>query len=469
MKNVVLDAEFSLSNIREFLCAESESELDGQCIVPIGYNDETYVYEDFGSISSALITGTTGSGKTAFIKTIIALIMAKYSPASVRFMIYDSKGIDYSGFADSLHLFVPILTDPRRARSAVSFLLNKAKERLSQLNKGTSFPHIFFVIDDLNGLYSPDNCDELILLLQYARRVNIHLWFATSIPAASVLPTELQANIVCKYVFRVASKRISQMVLDDSGAELLNVPGEFIARSTNGTCRCSAVYFDDDDCDILVRAITETYLIPSSEETDGSDSAEEGKQVDDAISLDPLFNDAVEIVLGNNQASISMIQRNLRCGYARAVHLIDQLEQAGIVSGFDGSKPRQILITRSQWQAMKGQQAVPMSVNEHSATPLTQQNAIRGVDYSIETDSQHLIIQRISDHGTITGSFQIAGKDISAIRFHKPGLFKKGFVSIVFTQHNDQKQIDLQFLSKDADIFKRFLLQLANDIGKPLG
>ena len=88
MKNVVLDAEFSLSNIREFLCVESESELDGQCIVPIGYNDETYVYEDFGSISSALITGTTGSGKTAFIKTIIALIMAKYSGVS---SVYDLR------------------------------------------------------------------------------------------------------------------------------------------------------------------------------------------------------------------------------------------------------------------------------------------------------------------------------------------------------------------------------------------
>lgn len=352
--------EYSFENLLEILKIEDYNPTNlNQFFIPIGLDYGTFVFEDFHNIPSALVTGTTGSGKTSFMRTLLAELMTKYSAGHVRFLLFDSRGVDYSDFSIAPHSLRSVIHDRGEALSGVRWLAHETQLRRQRCGGMyetlSSLPHIFVVMDDFSELFlSKDALDEIIQLVQLARSVNIHYFIVTSIPTSNVIPTELMANMVCKYVFRVSSRRISRMVLDFSGAESLDSPGELIAKSFNGTYRCGAVYLDDQELGIITNAIADSYseAFQSDEPKFGNDDRQHQSVFGENLQEDDLFPNAVELVLDMQNASISLIQKNLQIGYARAARLVDMMESAGYISEFDGISPRRILISRAQWQAV---------------------------------------------------------------------------------------------------------------------
>ena len=339
------------------------------------------VVADLAKMPHMLIAGSTGSGKSVCINDIILSMVYKSAPADLRLIMVDPKQVELSVYSPLPHLLIPVVTDPKKAASALRWAVNEMTLRykkfsdrgardLSRYNEiqedeNNRLPRIVVIVDELADLMmvAPDEVEDCICrIAQLGRAAGIHLIVATQRPSADVITGLIKANIPSRAAFAVSSAIDSRIILDSTGAEKLLGRGDCLFHP-NGAAkptRLQAAFVSDEEVEAVVNDIkaqngTEPQYDKDVEQAmSGAAGGAKGGVFGEGKQEDDLLGEAVRIVLDSGQASISMIQRKLRVGYARAARLVDMMEEQGYVSGFDGSKPRKVLIKRSQWEAIFG-------------------------------------------------------------------------------------------------------------------
>ena len=329
------------------------------------------VNADLALMPHVLVAGTTGSGKSGCINAILTSILMHSSPNEVRMVLVDPKRVELNHYERIPHLLTPVVTNPRMAANVLANLIGEMESRyavmsaararnLVELNrarkrKGESpLPHILCVIDELADLMmvAPAEVeDSIIRLAQKARAIGIHLVLATQRPSTDVITGTIKVNIPSRIAFAVASQVDSRVILDGGGAETLLGQGDMLFRpvGTSKMNRIQGAFVTEEEiarvCNFWAKQgephFDEELLEakePEVEEGEGEFSPDQ----------DDLLADAARIVVESETASVSMIQRRLRVGYTRAGRLIDMLERRGIISGYEGSKPRQVLVSQAE-------------------------------------------------------------------------------------------------------------------------
>jgi len=333
--------------------------------------DGNPVWTDLAKMPHVLVAGTTGSGKSGCVNAILSSILMQASPNEVRLVLVDPKQVELNHYEHVPHLLTPVVTSPRLAANVLANLIGEMENRygimgearcrnLAELNRArvkageAPLPHILCVIDELADLMmvSPAEVeDSIIRLAQKSRATGIHLVLATQRPSTDIITGTIKVNIPARIAFAVSSQTDSRVILDQGGAEALLGQGDMLFRGagTSKMARVQGAFVTEDE----IARITKHWakqgepefaaeLLESREETGG-----EGGDGEFDPDADDLLDEAIRTVVQTETASVSMIQRRLRVGYTRAGRLIDMLERRGVISGYEGSKPRQVLITEA--------------------------------------------------------------------------------------------------------------------------
>ena len=343
-----------------------------------------------------LIAGTTGSGKSVCMNSLILSLLYKATPDEVRLIMIDPKMVELGIYNGIPHLFIPVVTDPKKAAGALQWavvemlkryrLFSEAQVRdLASYNAlqknepdGQTLPQVVIVIDELADLMlcaAKEVEESICRVAQMGRAAGMHLVIATQRPSADVITGLMKANIPSRIAFAVASSLESRIILDTTGAEKLvgrgdmlyaplgegkprRVQGCFISaeeidRVVGFVKANGAAQYDESVIDKIEQAVAE-------KEKGGKGASSGAAPEPVADEGDELLPAAIDVVMETGQASVSMLQRRLKLGYSRAARLVDQMEELGIVGPFEGSKPRQLLITREQWQEMSMSGRTPM-------------------------------------------------------------------------------------------------------------
>jgi len=318
---------------------------------------------DLGEMPHLLIAGTTGSGKTVCVNSIIMSMLFNATPADVKFLMVDPKMVELAGYNDLPHMLCPTVTDHKKVSAALNWvvgemesrynLLSKAKVRNihSYLAQGNQLPFIVVIIDELADLMqvAAKTIESAITrLAQLSRAVGIHLILATQRPSVDVITGVIKANFPARVSFKVASMVDSRTVLDMNGAETLMGKGDmlFIKPGEAKPIRGQGSFVTDEE----VRTVIDFIKVQQEaayDDTILTKQKKAGLGQDDE--KDDLYDEAVQLVIETNQASVSILQRRMRLGYTRAARLIDMMEQSGIVGPYCGSKPRDIIVDREEW------------------------------------------------------------------------------------------------------------------------
>ena len=337
-------------------------------------------FADLGKMPHLLIAGSTGSGKSVCINSIIISLLYKAKPEEVRLLMIDPKVVELGVYNGIPHLLVPVVTDPRKAAGALGWAVTEMLKRYklfadnsvrdlegyNSIAKNSDeldpLPQIVIIIDELADLMmaAPNEVEDSICrLAQMARAAGMHLVIATQRPSVDVITGLIKANIPSRIAFAVSSQVDSRTILDGSGAEKLlgrgdmlfypvgfpkpvRVQGCFVTEKEVEQVVSFVKNKDSADYDEKVIEEIEKQAVAEK----GSKSGGDGGGFDDK---DDMLSAAIECVIEAGQASTSYLQRRLKLGYARAARLIDEMEEMGIVGPFEGSKPRQVLMTRQQW------------------------------------------------------------------------------------------------------------------------
>ncbi|WP_328802915.1 DNA translocase FtsK [Saccharibacillus alkalitolerans] len=319
-----------------------------------------------------LVAGATGSGKSVCINGIIASILYKAKPDEVKFLMVDPKMVELNVYNGIPHLLAPVVTDPRRASLALKKIVVEMEKRYELFSKSSTrniegyntlmkdnpsaiLPYIVVIVDELADLMmvaAGDVEDAIARLAQMARAAGIHLIIATQRPSVDVITGVIKANIPSRIAFGVSSQVDSRTILDMGGAEKLLGRGDmlFMPMGASKPVRVQGAFLSDNEVEEIVaycsgqaEAQYDTALVPEIDDT----SAEPEE------ALDELYDQAVQIVVEAKQASVSLLQRRMRVGYTRAARLVDAMEARGIVGPYEGSKPREVLISIEQLQASR--------------------------------------------------------------------------------------------------------------------
>ena len=342
------------------------------------------VIANIGKMPHVLIAGSTGSGKSVCINTLIASILYKAKPSEVRLLMVDPKVVELSVYNGIPHLLIPVVTDPKKAAGALAWAVQEMENRYASFaEKGVrdlkgynealakdgeegKLPQIVIIIDELADLMmvaAKEVEDSICRLAQKARAAGMHLVIATQRPSVDVITGIIKANIPSRIAFAVSSQIDSRTILDMAGAEKLLGKGDmlFYPIGASKPVRVQGAFVSDGEVEKIVDFIKSstgetTYnddIIEQIENSNKSDrEIDEDKEDDDC---DEYLMDAIDTVVEIGQASTSFIQRRFKVGYARAGRIIDQMEARGIISEYEGSKPRKVLITKEQWQEQKMQ------------------------------------------------------------------------------------------------------------------
>jgi len=309
-----------------------------------------------------LIAGTTGSGKTVCINSLILSLLYRNSPTDLKFVMIDPKMVELMPFDGLPHLLCPLVTEAKKAAAALNWVVNEMEERYRLLakagtrniesynEKGDRIPYIIVVVDEFADLMivMPDQIETAVQrLAQLARAVGIHLILATQRPSVNVITGVIKANLPARLSFKVASKVDSRTVLDMNGADKLLGKGDmlFLNPGDEKPTRIQGALVSDKEIDRVVN------FIKSQGEPvyDENIVKEQQKSALNNGQKDELYDEAVKVIMESNQASVSILQRRMRLGYTRAARIIDMMEMDGLVGPYEGSKPRRILIDREAW------------------------------------------------------------------------------------------------------------------------
>ena len=340
--------------------------------------DGNPVWTDLAKMPHVLVAGTTGSGKSGCVNAILSSILMQASPNEVRLVLVDPKQVELNHYEHVPHLLTPVVTSPRLAANVLANLIGEMESRygimgearcrnLAELNRARAkageapLPHILCVIDELADLMmvAPAEVeDSIIRLAQKSRATGIHLVLATQRPSTDIITGTIKVNIPARIAFAVSSQTDSRVILDQGGAEALLGQGDMLFRGagTSKLARVQGAFVTEEEIARITKHWAkqgepefEAELLEAREEAAG-----EGGDDEFDPDADDLLDEAIRTVVQTETASVSMIQRRLRVGYTRAGRLIDMLERRGVISGYEGSKPRQVLITEADLPRVLG-------------------------------------------------------------------------------------------------------------------
>src|SRR5215218_9144578 len=336
------------------------------------------VWADLARMPHILIAGTTGSGKSGCINTILTSILLRSTPDDVRMILIDPKRIEL-GFYESIpHLLTPVVSSPKQAAAALTNVVAEMERRYEKLSavrarnlaeanrtmrqRGEqALPYLLVVIDELADLMmiSPQDVEDAVIrLAQKSRAVGIHLVLATQRPSVDVITGMIKANVPSRIAFAVSSQTDSRVIIDANGAESLLGQGDMLFKplGTSRLQRLQGAYVSEEEIALLVeqartqrgQELDESLLVAPEVDVGGDEDE------DFDPDSDPLLEKAIEIVVQTETASVSLLQRRLRVGYTRAGRLIDMLERRGFISGYEGSKPRRVLVEEREIDRIPG-------------------------------------------------------------------------------------------------------------------
>ena len=372
-------------HLREVLDTDEFKEHKSKLAIALGKDVSGKIrIADVAKMPHVMIAGSTGSGKSVCINTIITSIVYHAKPSEVKFVMVDPKVVELSVYNGIPHLLIPVVTDPRKAAGALAWAVQEMEDRYSKFaNKGVrdlkgynkaiekenemgKLPQIVIIIDELADLMmvaKNDVEDAICRLAQKARAAGMHLVIATQRPSVDVITGLIKANIPSRIAFAVSSQVDSRTILDSAGAEKLLGKGDMLYFPTGAPkpYRVQGAFVSDEEVEKIVDFIKSNGTANYSEdilETIENNNNKGGKEVgmddkDPEDDTDPFLMDAIQVVVETQQASTSFIQRRFKVGYARAGRIIDQMEERGIISGYQGSKPREVLMPLERWNELK--------------------------------------------------------------------------------------------------------------------
>ena len=363
------------------------------------------VVGDISKLPHMLIAGTTGSGKSVCMNSIIISLLYKARPEDVKLIMVDPKMVELGIYNGIPHLLIPVVTDPKKAAGSLQWAVTEMMRRYKTMSdagvrdlesfnrivestgEGEPLPQIVVIIDELADLMlvaAKEVEESICRIAQMGRAAGMHLIIATQRPSADVITGLMKANIPSRIAFAVASAMESRIILDTQGAEKLVGRGDMLYAplGKGKPQRIQGCFVSDSEVEAVAEYVKARYNADYSQdvleeiERKAEQSGKNGKGSDpglefceDASEGDELLPAAVEVILETGQASVSMLQRRLKLGYARAARIVDEMEEKGIVGPFMGSKPRTILVTKEQWQQMQSGEAPPPSDGGDDSVP----------------------------------------------------------------------------------------------------
>lgn len=368
----VPNSEVSLVTMREVMESGAFQESSSKLSITLGRDIAGQpIVGNLARMPHMLVAGATGSGKSVCINGIITSILYKAKPDEVKFLMIDPKMVELNVYNGIPHLLAPVVTDPRRASLALKKVVLEMEKRYELFSKsgtrnmegynnmlletqsGEPLPYIVVIVDELADLMmvaANDVEDAICRLAQMARAAGIHLIIATQRPSVDVITGVIKANIPSRIAFGVSSQVDSRTILDMAGAEKLLGKGDmlYLPMGASKPVRVQGAFLSDSEVEAVVNFVRTqgqaSYvedMVPQIEE-----QSESQDQVEDE-----LYDQAVQIILEAKQASVSLLQRRMRVGYTRAARLIDSMEAKGIVGPYEGSKPREVLVSLEQYQS----------------------------------------------------------------------------------------------------------------------
>ena len=383
----------------EFNKAKSKSsfavgkDIGGKCIIG-----------NIAKLPHMLIAGTTGSGKSVCMNSIIISLLYKANPDEVKLIMVDPKMVELGIYNGIPHLLIPVVTDPKKAAGSLQWAVTEMMRRYKYMSdagvrdlesynamieneeiEGVKLPQVVVIIDELADLMlvaAKEVEESICRIAQMGRASGIHLVIATQRPSADVITGLMKANIPSRIAFAVASAMESRIILDTQGAEKLVGKGDmlFAPIGTGKPQRVQGCFVSDPEVEAVATFVKNNYVTNYDEsvmdeierkaaQTGNTKSAASDPEPNaEELDGDEMLPQAVDVILETGQASVSMLQRRLKLGYARAARIVDEMEEKGIVGPFQGSKPRSILITKEQWAAMKGGQPTQMEFSDLEET-----------------------------------------------------------------------------------------------------
>ena len=379
---------------KEFSRAKSKSsfavgkDIGGTCVVG-----------NIAKLPHMLIAGTTGSGKSVCMNSIIISLLYKASPEDVKLIMVDPKMVELGIYNGIPHLLIPVVTDPKKAAGSLQWAVTEMMRRYKAMSdagvrdlesynsiveaegEGKKLPQVVVIIDELADLMlvaAKEVEESICRIAQMGRASGIHLIIATQRPSADVITGLMKANIPSRIAFAVASAMESRIILDTQGAEKLVGKGDMLYApiGTGKPVRVQGCFVSDSEVEAVASYVKEHFITDYDQQVmeeierkavqtgNNKPSASDPDPNADELGGDEMLPAAVDVILETGQASVSMLQRRLKLGYARAARIVDEMEEKGIVGPFQGSKPRSILITKEQWQAMRSGQSEQMDFDD---------------------------------------------------------------------------------------------------------
>ena len=378
---------------REFSGAKSKSsfavgkDIGGKCIVG-----------NIAKLPHMLIAGTTGSGKSVCMNSIIISLLYKASPDDVKLIMVDPKMVELGIYNGIPHLLIPVVTDPKKAAGSLQWAVTEMLRRYKAMSdagvrdlesynsiveneeNGKCLPQVVVIIDELADLMlvaAKEVEESICRIAQMGRAAGIHLIIATQRPSADVITGLMKANIPSRIAFAVASAMESRIILDTQGAEKLVGKGDMLYApiGCGKPKRVQGCFVSDPEVEAVASYVKSNFVTEydqdvmqeierKAEQTGTKTTANDPEPSGDELYNDEMLPAAVEVILETKQASVSMLQRRLKLGYARAARIVDEMEEKGIVGPFQGAKPRDILITQEQWEAMRSGGSAQMEFDD---------------------------------------------------------------------------------------------------------
>ena len=377
LREVIDSPEFAKSKSRSSFAVGKD--IGGSCIVG-----------NIAKMPHMLIAGTTGSGKSVCMNSIIISLLYKSGPEDVKLIMVDPKMVELGIYNGIPHLLIPVVTDPKKAAGSLQWAVTEMLRRyklmsdvgvrdlesfnsiVTQEEGGQKLPQVVIIIDELADLMlvaAKEVEDSICRIAQMGRAAGMHLIIATQRPSADVITGLMKANIPSRIAFSVASAMESRIILDTQGAEKLVGKGDMLYApiGIGKPLRVQGCFVTDAEVEAVASFVKDNYAADYNQQVleeiekkaqqtgkSGKSAAMEPEPSDEELEGDEMLPAAVDVILETGQASVSMLQRRLKLGYARAARIVDEMEEKGIVGPFQGSKPRAILVTKEQWAAMKG-------------------------------------------------------------------------------------------------------------------
>ncbi|MCG8395178.1 DNA translocase FtsK [Bacillus atrophaeus] len=368
----VPNAEVAMVSLKEVLESKLNDRPDAKLLIGLGRNiSGEAVLAELNKMPHLLVAGATGSGKSVCVNGIITSILMRAKPHEVKMMMIDPKMVELNVYNGIPHLLAPVVTDPKKASQALKKVVNEMERRYELFShtgtrniegyndhikrsnaeeevKQPELPYIVVIVDELADLMmvaSSDVEDSITRLSQMARAAGIHLIIATQRPSVDVITGVIKANIPSRIAFSVSSQTDSRTILDMGGAEKLLGRGDmlFLPVGANKPVRVQGAFLSDDEVEHIVDHVITQQKAQYQEEMIPEEITETQSEVSD-----DLYDEAVELIVGMQTASVSMLQRRFRIGYTRAARLIDAMEDRGVVGPYEGSKPREVLLSKEK-------------------------------------------------------------------------------------------------------------------------